>query len=485
MSNKNFTVTTDSNLSARDMVPADFRRYGHDAIDWIATYLEYPRRFPVLTSYSPGTLQSELPVEAPRTGESMEAILKDFEQVVLPAVTHWNHPHFHAYFSISASAPGILGELFTSALNVNAMLWKSCPAATELEQTMVAWVLDWLGLPSRWFGMIVDSASSAVLQAVVAARQKAEPESRSVGPSGRLVAYISEHTHSSVEKAAIASGIGQSNVRHIAVDRQFRMCPDALAEAIASDRARGLAPFFVAATVGTTSSAAIDPVPEIAAICRTAGLWLHVDGAYGGMFGALPECKHVLDGVEHADSFVVNAHKLLMVPLDCSLFYTGHPDLLRSAFSMQPEYLKTDAATVDFMDYGVALGRRFRALKLWFVMRYFGLDRLAAILRENVKMADWLAEQISVHPRFQLVTPADMGLVCFRIREGDAHTRELSRRINGSGRFFVSHTVLEGRFVIRVAIGNIRTRQQDIEELWVAIKNIAEALEPRSTRGDS
>jgi aromatic-L-amino-acid decarboxylase len=452
-----------------DMLPEDFRHYGQRVVEWIANYLEDPRQYPVVAEVNPGGLQYQLPTAGPIKGEPMEVILEDFERIILPMVTHWNHPRFHAYFSISSSAPGILGELLTAALDVNAMLWKSCPAATELEQTTVSWVLDWLHLPSTWFGMIVDSASNAVLQAIVAARQRAEPESRAVGPSGRLVAYLSEHTHSSVEKAAIAAGIGQSRVRHVPVDAEFRMRPDALRQAICSDVAGHLKPFFAVATVGTTSSTAVDPVAEIASICRAHDLWLHVDGAYGGSFGAVPECRHWLDGAEHADSFVVNPHKMMMVPLDCSLFYTAHRSLLRSAFCLEAEYLKTDADAVNFMDYGLALGRRFRALKLWFVMRYFGRDGLVALLRDTLRKAAWLGQQIKADTRFDLVAPGTLGLVCFRLREGDAATKELMRRINSSGESFVSHTVLAERFTIRVAIGNMRTTQEDVEELWGVI----------------
>jgi aromatic-L-amino-acid decarboxylase len=462
--------TTHLDTANRDMPASEFRRYGKSLIDWIADYLDDPRKYPVLAGGRPGDLRGRLPQAAPAEGEPMERILRDFNQIVMPGVTHWNHPRFFGYFSISSSAPAILGELLTAALDVNAMLWKSCPAATELEQTVVQWALEWLGLPSTWFGMIVDSASSGALQAIVAARQRAEPESRAVGPSGRLVAYVSEHTHSSVEKAAIAAGVGRSNIRHIAADAGFRMRTDALAEAIREDIASNLKPFFAAATVGTTSSTAIDPVGEIAAICRENGLWLHVDGAYGGTFGALPECRGFLDGVERADSFVVNPHKLMMVPLDCSLFYTRDPETVREAFALEAEYLKTEAhGAVDYMDYGLALGRRFRALKLWFTMRYFGRDGFAAILRSSREMAAWLGERISECARFDLVAPVTMGLVCFRVREGDDATRELMRQINGAGTLFVSHTVLNGRFTIRAAVGNMRTEWQDVEALWAAI----------------
>ncbi|HYL77206.1 MAG TPA: pyridoxal-dependent decarboxylase [Bryobacteraceae bacterium] len=456
--------------ATRDMPVDEFRRYGKTLVDWIADYLDDPRKYPVLAAGQPGDLRQRLPAAPPIEGEPMEKILRDFEQVILPGVTHWNHPRFFAYFSVTSSAPGILGELLTAALNVNAMLWKSCPAATELEQTTTQWVLEWLGLPASWFGMIVDSASNAVLQAIVAARQRAEPQSRAVGPSGRLVAYVSEQTHSSVEKAAIAAGIGQSNIRHIAVDAKFSMRTGALAEAIRSDLAGNRKPFFAAATIGTTSSTAIDPVPDIARICREHGLWLHVDGAYGGTLGILPECRHFLEGVEQADSFVVNPHKLMMAPLDCSLFYTRHPEMVRAAFALDAEYLKTEAhGAVDYMDYGLALGRRFRALKLWFVMRYFGREGLIAILRRRLEMAAWLGQRISADERFHLAAPVNMGLVCFQSREGDDASRDLMRRINDSCAFFVSHTVLEGRFTIRVAIGNMRTEWRDVEALWAAI----------------
>ena len=453
----------------RDMPTQEFRRQGRALVEWIADYLENAGRHQVAARCDPGELQRLLPGTGPEEGESMEAILADFNEVVLPRVIHWNHPHFHAWFSVSSSGPGILGELLTAALNVNAMLWKSCPAATELEQITAAWVLHWLRLPGNWFGMILDSASTAVLHAMVAARQKAEPQSRAISPSGKLTVYISEHAHLSVEKAAIAAGIGQSNVRRIGVDTCFRMDPQRLAQTIGDDVARGRRPFFAVATVGTTSNTALDPVIEIADICRANGIWLHVDGAYGGSFGLLPECRHFLDGVARADSFVVNPHKGMMVPLDCSLFYTAHPEILRDAFSLEAEYLRTDVEAVDFMDYGLALGRRFRALKLWFVLRYFGRNGLVANLRESLRMAAWLGDKIAADTRLELAAPVTMGLVCFRVRRGDSATRELMRRINGSRDFFVSDTALDGKVVMRVAIGNVRTRQQNMEELWGSI----------------
>ena len=443
-----------------DLPPTEFCQHGYDLLSWIADYLDNPRQYPVLSQTQPGDLQRRLPLTAPAHGEPMEIILEDFHRLILPAVTHWNHPHFHAYFSISSSGPGILAELLTAALDVNGMLWKSCPASTELEQVTASWVLDWLGLPTNWFGMIVDTASTAVLQPIVAARDHAQT------PLTRLAAYVSGQTHSSIEKATRAAGIARENIRHIAVDEQFRMNATALNEAIHADLARNLKPFFAAATVGTTSSTAIDPIPEIAKICREHDLWLHVDGAYGGPFGMLPECRHFLDGVEQADSFIVNPHKQLMVPIDCSLLYTRHPDKLRAAFSLQPEYLKSGVAeAIDYMDYGLALGRRFRSLKLWFTMRYFGRDGIAAILRQSREMAAWLAEQISKDTRFELAAPVTMGLVCFRLREGDEATQTLLNAINATHKFYLSHTVLNNKFTIRAAIGNLRTTWHDIDEL--------------------
>lgn len=433
----------------------DFRHHGHELVDWVAAYLANPREYPVAARCDPGELRALLPAAAPTRGESLDAILADFHRDILPRLTHWNHPRFHAWFSVSSSAPGVLGELLTAALNVNAMLWKSCPAATELEQAVAAWVLDWLGLPPSWFGMIVDCASTAVFHAMVAARERAG------GPLHNLAVYISEHTHSSIEKAAIAAGIDRANVRCIDLH--------ALGQTVRADLARGLRPFFVAATVGTTSSAAIDLVPAIAYVCRKRSLWLHVDGAYGATFGLLPECRHFLEGVGQADSFIVNPHKGMMVPLDCSLLYTARPDAFRAAFALRPEYLKTDADTVDFTDYGLALGRRFRALKLWFVLRYFGREGIAANLRKSLRLAASLAGRVAADRRLELAAPVTMGLVCFRVRSGDDGTRDLMRRLNDSRRFFVSHTVLDGKVAIRVAIGNIGTQKEDIDALWDAI----------------
>jgi aromatic-L-amino-acid decarboxylase len=466
-------------LPARDLSANDFTQSGVVALEWIARGLSDPRRHPVRPSVVPGELSELLPRSAPLLGESMDAILEDFERLVVPRVTQWNHPNFHAYFAISSSGPGILGELLTAALDVNAMLWQSCPAATELEQVTAGWLLEWLGLPRDWFGMIVDSASIGVFQALVAARATASESSGEADgvPDPRFTVYVSEHTHSSVEKAAIAAGIARRHIRRLPVDGHYRFDAGALERAIEQDLARGLRPLFVAATVGTTSTTAIDPVPAIADLSERHGLWLHVDGAYGANYAVHPDGSAFLAGVERADSFVVNPHKLLLVPLDCSLLYTRHPERLRRAFALEAEYLKTGVSgVVDFMDYGLALGRRFRALKLWFVMRYFGRQGIVAHLDKSLRLTRWFGERAAEDPRFEIVAPIAMGLVCLRLSEaagGDAATRRLLESIHATRRFALSHTVLGGRFVLRVAISNHRTELDDVSALWEALSAAA------------
>ncbi len=460
-----------------DMPPEEFRRAGHAVVDWIADYLAGARDHPVLPAIRPGDLIDALPASAPDCGEDFDAILDDFRRLVLPAVTHWNHPRFMAYFSTSASAPGILAELLTAAVNSNGMLWKSSPASTELEQVTLGWLREWLGLPREFFGIIYDTASVSTMHAIAAAREAADPEARRLGGSRDLTLYASEQAHSSVEKGAIAIGVGQENVRKIPVDDAFRMKADALAGAIARDRASGKRPFCVVATAGTTSTTSIDPVPAIADIAGEHGLWLHVDAAYAGAAAVAPEYRGVLAGAERADSIVLNPHKWLFTPIDLSAFYTRRPDVLRRAFSLVPEYLKTaeDGRAVNLMDYGVQLGRRFRALKLWFVMRYFGREGVTAILRNHIAWARELAGQIGSHPCFELAAPAPLSVVCFRFRGSDDENRALLDRLNATGRVFLSHTMLKGRFVIRLAIGNIRTTRDDVQAVWKLIQETAQA----------
>ena len=420
----------------------------------------------------PGDLIDALPQCAPEQGEAMSAILEDFQRLIMPAATHWNHPGFMAYFATSASGPGILGERLSAALNMNGMLWKTSPAAVELEQVTLAWLWRAIGLPGDPFGIIFDTASTASMHAIAAAREMAAPEVRAEGNSGSLVLYTSEQSHSSIEKGAIAIGIGQKNVRKIPVDAEFRMRPDALVEAIEHDRAAGLRPFCVVATVGTTSTTSIDPVDIIADIAEQNHLWLHVDAAYAGVAAIAPEFQHILRGCERADSFLTNPHKWLFTPVDLSAFYTRHPDILRRAFSLVPEYLRTadDPRAVNYMDYGVPLGRRFRALKLWFVLRYYGRARIAEIIRAQIGWAQELARQIDADHRFERTAPTPLSVICFRQKGADEANRGLLDRVNASGEVFLSHTILRDQYCLRLAIGNIATTRQHVQRAWELVQ---------------
>lgn len=457
------------------MSPDEFRKHAHEVVDWIADYLARPERFPVLPRLKPGELLDALPAQGPEHGESMDAILADFRNLIVPAITHWNHPGFLAYFANSASGPGILGEALAAALNPNGMLWKSSPASTELEQVTLAWLRQWMGLPEDFFGMIHDSASTASMHAIAAARELADPRARIDGATGRLVLYSSQEAHSSIEKGAIAVGIGQQNVRKIEAGTDYRMRPDLLEKAVTRDLAAGLRPFCVVATIGTTSTTSMDPVPQIAIIARQHNLWLHVDAAYAGAAAVAPEFQHILAGVEQADSLVVNPHKWLLTPLDLSAFYTRRPEILRRAFSLVPEYLKTaeDSRAVNFMDYGVPLGRRFRALKLWFVLRYYGREGIASVIRDQISFARELAAQVDSDDRFERMAPAPLSVVCFRLKGGDEENRALLEAVNATGRFFLSHTALRGKYCLRLAIGNPGTTRHHVQAAWALIQELA------------
>lgn len=455
-----------------DMSPEEFRQAGHALVDWIANYLEDPSRRPILPDTRPGDLRRRLPAAAPIEGEPFDRIFADFESLILPASTLWNHPRFFSYFAVSTSGPGILAEMLSAALNMNGMLWKSSPAVTELEQVTLGWLREWLGMPQEFFGIIHDTASTATLHAILAARQQADPETRTRGARSDMVLYTSAQAHSSVEKGALALGVGKDNIRLIDVDAAFRMRSEELARSIALDRAAGKRPFCVVATVGTTPTTAIDPVPQISRICQEEGLWLHVDAAYGGPVALAPGYEHYLEGVDRADSFVVNPHKWLLTPIDLSAFYTRRPEALRAALSLVPEYLRTgeDAEAVNYMDYSVPLGRRFRALKLWFVMRYFGKRRIAAFIAECLAMTRELAARIAADSRFELCAPVTMGLVCFRLKGPDELTRQLLDRVHATRRAFLSQTTLEGRFILRWSIGNIHTSRRDVDETWTLLE---------------
>lgn len=460
------------------MTPEEFRRYGHEAIDWIAAYLENPARYPVLPPVKPGELTDALPAAGPERGEPMEEIARDFERLVVPAMTHWNHPGFMAYFANSSTPEGILGELFAAALNGNGMLWKTSPAVTELEQVVLRWLRQWSGLPESWFGLIYDTASVASMHAIAAAREACDPESRTKGNRPGLVVYTSEQAHSSIEKGAIAVGIGQDYVRKIAVDEEFRMRPDALRAAIEKDILAGLRPCCVSATVGTTSTTSVDPVAAIADICEQYRLWLHVDAAYAGSAALLPEFRWAFEGCDRADSFVTNPHKWLLTPVDCSIFYTRRPEVLRRAFSLVPEYLQTaqDPRAVNLMDYGVALGRRFRALKLWFVLRSYGREGLAEVLRGHIRMAQELAAAVDADPSFERTAPAPFSVVCFRYKGTDDENKRILEAVNATGEVFLSGTVLRGRFTLHLAVGNYGTTPQHVERAWELVRREAGAL---------
>jgi aromatic-L-amino-acid decarboxylase len=454
------------------MTTEQFRQCGHQAIDWVADFLANPQCYPVLARVRPGELTDALPERGPEQGEPPERLLEDFERLILPAVTHWNHPGFMAYFANSASGPGILGELLAAALNGNGMLWKSCPAIVELEQVTLRWLRQWTGLPEDWFGQILDTASMGSMHALAAAREAADPQSRTRGTAPDLVVYTSEQAHSSIEKGAIAIGIGQERVRKVPVDAEFRLRPDALVEMIERDLAAGLRPCAVAATVGTTATTSVDPVPAIAEICRSRNIWLHVDAAYAGSAAVAEEFRWALDGCEHADSMVTNPHKWMLTPMDCSVFYTRRPDVLRRAFSLVPDYLATadDPRAVNLMDYGVALGRRFRALKLWFVMRAYGREGIAGLIREQIRIAQALAAQVDAHPRFERTAPTPFSTVCLRYQGSDDENRQIQERVNETGEFFISGTKLHGLFTLRLAIGNMGTAQAHVDRVWELIQ---------------
>jgi aromatic-L-amino-acid decarboxylase len=452
---------------------SDFREFSHKLIDWVADYLESPGRYPVLSQVKPGDIVNGLPAHGPDQGEPLDRIFEDFESVILPGITHWNHPRFLAFFANTSSPPAVLAEFLAAALNVNGILWKTSPAVTELEIVTLGWLLDWLGLPEEWFGMILDTASTSTLHAIAAARVSLEPETREAGAPRDLILYTSDQAHSSVEKGAMALGFGRRNVHAIGSDAEFRMRPELLEQAVARDRAAGLRPCCIVATVGTTSTTSIDPAPAIAEIARREGLWLHIDAAYAGSAAIVPEFRWILEGCEHADSFVFNPHKWLMVPVDCSVLYCRHPEVLRRAFSLVPEILKTSDGGLNMMDYGIPLGRRFRALKLWFVLRYYGRDGMAEIIRDQIAMARELSARIAADMRFEICAPTVFSVVCFRLRGSDAANRALLDAVNGSGRFYISATIAGGRTILRIAVGNRLTTRATLDELWTLIDGLA------------
>ncbi len=478
-------VASDIDPSLGDMPPDEFRRQAYALVDWITAYLS-ASDYPVLARVEPGAIRRGLPAAAPETGAPFDEIFRDFERILLPGITHWNHPGFFAYFAITGSAPGVLAEFLSAALNVQAMLWRTSPAATELEEVALGWLRQLLGLPSSFEGVIYDTASISSLHALAAAREIAVPDIRTKGLAGRsdippLAVYISDHAHSSIDKGVITLGLGQDAIRRIPIDDNFRMRPDRLAAAITADRAAGRLPMAVVATVGTTSTTSIDPVPAIADIAEREHLWLHVDAAYAGAAALVPETAAVLAGCARADSLVVNPHKWLFTPFDLSAFFCRRMDTVRATFSLTPDYLTTSEEGVrNLMDTGVQLGRRFRALKLWSVLRYFGAAGIRTRLRDHMRLARLFAEWVDASDDFERLAPVPLSVVCFRAHpltgiakdadSADDALDELNTRlldhVNATGEVFLSHTRLNGHFTIRLAVGHIRTTDTHVRRAW-------------------
>jgi aromatic-L-amino-acid decarboxylase len=454
----------------------NFRDAAHAHADWIAEYLDHTRDHPVFPAVQPGDVKRQLPASAPEKGESLERIFSDFKEIIFPGLTLWNHPRFFAYFATSTPPPSILADLLSAAMNANVMLWRTSPAATELEQVTLSWLQQWLGLSDDFFGIIYDTASIGVMQVMAAARELLDPEFRTRGMRPGLTIYVSEQTHNSSEKAALLLGFGRDHIRRLGVDSEFRMRPELLEEAIVADKAAGRIPCCVVASVGSTSTSAIEPIDTVADITERHGIWLHVDAAYGGAAAVIPEYRHILNGVERAQSLVVNAHKWLNVGFDCSVLYTRLPDVLRRSISLSAEYLTTpeDGQVVNFNEYGLQLGRRFRALKLWYVMRAYGREGMIELVQRSIDQAKLLRCLIESHADFEMAAPTPFSLVCFRHRESNELNQRLLARINASGQVFLSHTVLHGKFVIRCAFGNYLTTEQDVRETWQLIQDTAE-----------
>jgi aromatic-L-amino-acid decarboxylase len=470
------------------MTSDEFRSYGRAVVDWIADYLERIESLPVLSQARPGQIREALPPEPPLHGEAFEDILRDVDRIILPGVTHWQSPNFFAFFPANASGPSILGDLLSSGLGVQGMLWITSPACTELETHVLDWLVDMLDLPSKFKstgaggGVIQDSASSAALTAMLAARERAtDYKSREQGNDPRLVAYASNQAHSSLQKAAMIAGIGAQNLRLVDVDENFAMRPKALAAQIQADRQAGRLPFFVSATVGTTSSNAIDPLPQIGKICQQENLWLHVDAAMSGTAALCPEFRFIHAGLEMADSYAFNPHKWMFTNFDCDCFYVADRSSLIRALSILPEYLRNQAseagAVIDYRDWQVPLGRRFRSLKLWFVIRHYGVEGLQYHVRQHVQLAQKFAAWVQASKQFELAAPAPLNLVCFRHVGGDEINQGILDRLNNSGKLYLTHTRLDDRLTLRLCVGQTHTEARHVEAAWEEIQQAASALE--------
>jgi aromatic-L-amino-acid decarboxylase len=472
------------------MTPQQFRQYGHMLVDWIASYYEKVEAYPVLSQLEPGDVRAALPADPPLHSEGFEAMLADVERIILPGITHWQSPNFFAYFPANASGPSILGELLSAGFGVQGMLWMTSPACTELETHVLDWLVDMLGLPQHFKssssggGVIQDTASSASLCALLAARERATHFlSNEQGLSSNLVAYASTQVHSSVEKAVKIAGLGTQNLHLIDVDENFAMRADLLARRIQEDRQAGLLPCFVCATIGTTSSNAIDPIPEIGRICREEGLWLHVDGAMSGSAALCPEYRYIQEGIELADSYCFNPHKWMFTNFDCDCFYVADRAALINTLSVLPEYLRNKAtesgAVIDYRDWHIPLGRRFRSLKLWFVIRHYGVEGLQHHIRQHIALAQDFASWVEASENFELTAPAPLNLICFRHKAGEEFNRMLMEELNRSGELYLTHTSLNGHFTLRFCVGQTHTAAQHVTAAWQRIQSAATQIEAR------
>ena len=470
-----------SDAKSFHMTADEFRRHGKEVIDWIADYYERVETLPVLSQVKPGEIRASLPAQAPQHGESFRAMLADVDRLILPGITHWQSPNFFAFFPANTSAPSILGELLSAGLGVQGMLWATSPACTELETHVLDWLVDMLDLPSKFKssgsggGVIQDTASSAALCALLAARERATGfVSNEQGCDGKLVAYTSTQAHSSIEKAVKIAGLGRKNLRLIDVDENFALRPELLLAQIQKDRADGLIPCFVSATVGTTSSNGLDPLRAIGEICREENIWFHVDGAMVGTVALCPEFRHIQDGLELADSYCFNPHKWMFTNFDCDCFFVADRAALIKTLSILPEYLRNQAtesgAVIDYRDWHIPLGRRFRALKLWFVIRHYGVDGLQHHIREHVNLAQQFSRWVTESADFELAAPAPLNLVCFRHRGGDEINRQILERLNRSGDIYLTHTLLNGKFTLRLCIGQTQTATRHVERAWKLIQ---------------
>jgi aromatic-L-amino-acid decarboxylase len=477
-----------------DTPPGEFRKQLHELADWIADFRENIEELHVAPNDIPGSIRARLPKHAPEEGEPFEEILSDVNRIIVPGMVHWSHPMFLGYFGWTATGPGILGEILSVPLNVNAMTWRTCPAATELETVVIDWLRQWVGLPDEFGGVVYDTASVGIMHALAVAREEAAPSTRKLGLTSRDLPgfriYTSDQAHSAAEKAAIALGIGEENVIRISSDDEFRMDINSLGHSISQDRQKGFQPIAVVATVGTTSTASVDPIAEVAKICQNEKMWLHIDAAYGGGFAMVPEYQWVSKGWEMADSIVINPHKTVFVPLDFSVLYVRDLERLRRVFTLVPEVLRGDTieGEKNYMDYGIQLGRRFRALKAWVIWRSLGRAGVVARLKEQIRLANLLGDWIKADKRFELSARVSMGVVCFRFVAGpgsappvtakqlDKLNSDIVERVNASGRAYLTQTKLRGRTVMRIGLGNVLTTEEHLRKAWELIRETAEAL---------